>query len=89
MPNPVNPDGTVQVAPPTMSAFAPRPSQPAPPQQPTGPASTAAPGAAGAIQALIAALAQAFAPKGLTQRKAAVDQAVEGQSKSGDLGSQF
>jgi hypothetical protein len=84
----VNPDGTVQVAPPTMSAFSPAASAsaPAPPQQ-MAPPSSAAPGAAGAIQALIAALAQAFAPKGLTQRKAVVDGQVN--KASGDLGSQF
>lgn len=85
----MNPDGTVQVAPPTMSAFAPQVGQPPPPAQaPAGPASTATPGAAGAIQALIAALAQAFAPKAITQRKAAIDQQVE--KGSGDsLGDQF
>lgn len=85
----VNPDGTVQVAPPTMSAFSPAASAsaPAPPPQAVPPGSPAAPGAAGAIQALIAALAQAFAPKALTQRKAAVDGQVD--KASGDLGSQF
>lgn len=89
----MNPDGTVQVAPPTMSAFSPAASAsaPAPPMAagtpPTG--AQATPGAAGAIQALIAALAQAFAPKGLTQRRAVVNQTVDKDSASGSLGDQF
>lgn len=93
MPNVVNSDGTVQVAPPTMSAFSPAASPSAPPPPPqAAPPAPGSPGAAGAIQALIAALAQAFAPKGLTQRRAAVNQAVEQQSgapQSSELGQQF
>lgn len=90
MPQVVNPDGTVQVTPPTMSAFAPQAGQPPPPMQapPAGPVSTATPGAAGAIKDLIAALAQAFAPKGLTQRKGAINQQAD-KAAASDLGSQF
>lgn len=86
-----NPDGTVQTAPPTMSAFSPAASAsaPAPPPQAATPGSSAAPGATGAIQALIAALAQAFAPKALTQRKAATNQAIDKASGGGALGDQF
>ncbi len=87
MANPtVNPDGTVQVAPPTMSAFAqpagalpPPAPQPAPQVQSTDPTQNP-------IYALIQALASAFAPKGITQRKAAINEAVE---PPGSLGSQF
>jgi hypothetical protein len=57
---PVNPDGTVQVAPPTMSAFGPASaSAPPPPQQSLGdalggaPPSGGQPGFAGAIMALL------------------------------------
>jgi hypothetical protein len=74
----VNPDGTIQVAPPTMSAFSPAASPSAPPP-PAAPGPTAAPQAAGAIQALIAALAQAFAPKAITQRKAVINQQLGDQ----------
>jgi hypothetical protein len=84
----MNPDGTVQVAPPTTSAFAPQVGQPPPPQQ-AAPGATAAPGAAGAIQALIAALAQAFAPKGITQHAAALKQQEAASSGDPTLGDQF
>lgn len=89
MPQP-NADGTVQVAPSTISAFSPaaRQSAPPPPQAAT-PGAQAPPEAAGAIQALIAALAQAFAPKALTQRKTVVNQAVDRASGDGALGDQF
>ena len=50
---------------------------------------TAAPGPGGALQQLIAVLAQAFAPKGLTQHKAVTDQAIGDASGGGSLGSQF
>lgn len=85
----LNSDGTVQVVPPTISAFTPRPTQPAPQSQAVAPGAQAPPEAAGAIQALIAALAQAFAPKALTQRKAVVNQAVDRASGDGALGDQF
>lgn len=81
----LNPDGTVQVAPPTMSAFSPAASaSAAPPPQPAAP--PAAP-AAGAIQALIAAIAQAFAPRSIVDAKARTGQAInkaEGGSTLGD-----
>jgi hypothetical protein len=89
-----NPDGTVQVAPPTMSAFAPQASPsapPPPPQAQPGVAPGAAPGVAGAIQSAIAALVQAFAPKVLTQAKQRNDQAeaaAEGNAPA-PLGHQF
>jgi hypothetical protein len=54
--------------------------------------SSPSPGVGGAIQSMIAALAQAFAPKGLTQRGQRVNQAVDeasGAPQSSDLGSQF
>ena len=47
---------------------------------------------AGAIRQMIAALAQAFAPKALTQRGARVKQQVDEESgapQNGDLGNQF
>ena len=78
MPQPVrNPDGTLQVAPPTISAFSPQASQsaPAPPMQ--QPAQAASPDAQGAIHALIAALASAFAPRSIVQAKQRTDQAVD------------
>lgn len=85
----MNPDGTVQVAPPTMSAFSPAASASAPPPpQAAQPGATATPEAAGAIHALIAALAQAFAPKSITQAKQRTEQAVNdadpGPAKLGD-----
>jgi hypothetical protein len=45
------------------------------------------PSFAGAITALIRALASQWAPKGITQRKAAVNEAVE--PPAGSLGNQF
>jgi hypothetical protein len=70
----VNPDGTVQVAPPTQSAFAPQPTQAPPPMQaPVAAPPTATP--AGAIFDAIKALAMHFAPKSVTQIKQRNDQA--------------
>jgi hypothetical protein len=98
MPNPVvvrNPDGTVQVVSPTMSAFSPAAAgaqqapPPAPPVQGQTPAS---PGVAGAISDMIGALAKAFAPKAITQRGKRIDQAVNeasGAPQTSDLGDQF
>jgi hypothetical protein len=79
MPQPQrNPDGTIQVAPPTVSAFAPQATQAAPPMQ--APTQAATPEAQGAIHALIAALASAFAPRSIVQAKARTDNAVEDAS---------
>lgn len=83
----VNPDGTVQAAPPTQSAFgqpmgAPGAPQAAPPVQ----VHSGTPGFSGAILDAIRALAQAFAPKSLTQAKARTDQNV---NKAEGLGDQF
>ena len=74
-----NPDGTLQVAPPTMSAFAPQATQPPPPPVTAtipGGAPPPSPGIAGAIHDMIAALASAFAPRSITQAKQRTDQAV-------------
>jgi hypothetical protein len=87
MPQPMNPDGTVQVAPPTVSAFAPQPTQTPPPMQQTpmaGAGQQATPGISGAIMDAIKALAQAFAPKSITQRKAAVNGQVDNTESLGD-----
>lgn len=53
--------------------------------------SPGSPGVSGAIKDAIAALAQALAPKSITQRKAKVDQAVAQGSGAagGSLGDQF
>lgn len=53
--------------------------------------SPGSPGVSGAIKDLIGALAQAFAPKSITQHKAKVDQAVAQGSGApgGSLGDQF
>lgn len=84
MPNPVvNPDGTVQVSPPLASAFAPQAGQPAPPMQPSpqvGAGQQASPGISGAILDAIRAMAQAFAPKAITERKAAVNHTADDAS---------
>lgn len=89
-----NPDGTIQVAPPTVSAFAPQPTQAPPPAQ--IPANTPGVqqdnGVAGAIQSMIQALAQAFAPKAITQRGKKISQSVDeasGAPQTSDLGNQF
>lgn len=52
----------------------------------------AAPGVGGAIGDMVAALASAFAPKGMTQRSQKVNQAVDeasGAPQTSDLGNQF
>lgn len=90
----VNPDGTVQAAAPTQSAFGQPPMavpagrQAVPPVQ----VHSGTPGFSGAILDAIRALAQAFAPKSLTQAKARTNQAIEEQSgapQTTDLGNQF
>ena len=79
----VNPDGTVQAAPPTQSAFAQplgqafagqAPPPMAPPQQ------TGTPGISGAILDAIKALALHFAPKAITEAKPRTDRAVDDAS---------
>lgn len=81
----MNPDGTVQVAPPTMSAFSPAASASAPPPPRPAAGATATPQAAGAIQALIAALAQAFAPRSIVDAKQRTDQAVDKASLGDEM----
>ena len=77
----VNPDGTVQVAPPMQSAFAPQATQP--PPQALGqafngaPPTPGTPGISGAILDAIKALAMHFAPKSVTDIKARTDKAVD------------
>jgi hypothetical protein len=79
MPNPsLNPDGTVQVAPPTQSAFgpasvsAPPPPAAQPPQRPT----QVDPGFAGAILTLLKGLVSTLAPGQLLHRDVDVDAQV-------------
>lgn len=87
----VNPDSTVQVAPPTQSAFAPQPTQaPPPPMQAPQQVQSAGndPSFAGAIMQLIHSLASSFAPKSITNIKARTDQAVD-KASGNDLGQQF
>ena len=90
MPNPmVNPDGTIQAAPPTMSAFAQQPGvMPGQPMAPPTNYQTGTPGFAGALMDMIKALAgstktgQTLKQRGNTVMNAA-DQA------SGGLGNEF
>lgn len=75
-----NADGTVQVAPPTRSAFAPQPTQAPPPVQAApqqGAGQGASPGFAGAILDAIKAIAGAVAPRAIVQRRQAVDGVVD------------
>lgn len=79
----VNPDGTVQVAAPTQSAFA----QPlgqafngGTPAPAAAPPPTGTPGISGAILDAIKALAMHLAPHALTDIKARTNQAVDNQS---------
>ena len=79
----VNPDGTVQVAAPTQSAFAQPLGQafnggaPAPAAMPV---STGTPGISGAILDAIKALALHFGPKSVTDIKARTNRAVDDAS---------
>jgi hypothetical protein len=60
----MNPDGTVQVAPPTQSAFGPASaSAPPPPMQAQPVQPVGHPGFSGAIQDLVAMLAKVLAPQ--------------------------
>ena len=74
-----NPDGTVQVVPPTRSAFAPQLGMPqAPPAAAPVPTfASGTPGVAGAIYDAIKAISDAVAPRSIVQRRQAIDQAVE------------
>jgi hypothetical protein len=81
----LNPDGTVQVAPPTQSAFAPQPMQPAPPPQQMAPqVSNGTPGISGAILDAIKALIPHLAPHAVTDIKAR-----NAQNESKALGDQY
>jgi hypothetical protein len=64
----MNPDGTMQVAPPTQSAFGPASaSAPPPPMQAQPVQPVGHPGFSGAIQDLVAMLAKVLGPKSITQ----------------------
>lgn len=96
MPNPVrNADGTVQVAPPTQSAFAPQPgpAQAAPPPQAPPSSMHATPGFAGALLDAIKSLVGASAPRAIVQHKTALDNAIDSASgqpaPSDSLGEHF
>lgn len=79
----LNPDGTVQVAAPTQSAFAQPLGQaftggaPAPAAMPP---STGTPGFSGALLDAIKAIAQHLAPKAVTDIKARTNQAIDDKS---------
>jgi hypothetical protein len=88
----VNPDGTVQVAPPTQSAFAPQPTQAPPPvpQQAAAPS----PGFAGALLEMIQHLMGALKPGGPGNAGSVrrVNDAVDAASQGNDpnaLGNQI
>jgi hypothetical protein len=81
----INPDGTVQVAAPTQSAFAPQPTQaPPPPMQAPPGAAQGAPGVSDAIFQAIKALAMHFGPKAITEAPAR-----EKQQEEQALGNKF
>ena len=81
-----NLDGTVQVAPPTMSAFGPASASAPPPA--AAPAPAAQPGFAAALMAMIHQLAQALNPA-TARAPRATEQAIEAQSGTAPLGDQF
>lgn len=87
-----NTDGTVQVAPPTRSAFAPQPMQAPPPMQQSAapPTSSGTPGFAGALLDAIKAIVGATAPRAIVDARARTNQAVD-QASGGpqSLGNQF
>lgn len=85
MPN-FNPDGTVQVSPPTQSAFAQPPGPPLAPQAPPAQAApSASPGFAGAIMDLIRSLVGATGPgQALQNRDKVVNQQVNDKSGLGN-----
>lgn len=73
----VNPDGTVQVSPPTQSAFAQPPGPPGPPVQPPPMVHSGGtdPGFLSALFEAIKSIAGAAAPKSITQAKSRNDAA--------------
>ena len=76
-----NPDGTVQVAPPRISAFSPQASASAPPPPAApAPAAAAQPGFAGALLALFQQLAGALNPN-VARAPARIEQAINAQSE--------
>jgi hypothetical protein len=92
MPGIINPDGTVQAVPPTQSAFAPQPGQAPPPMQPPQQVHSGGvdPGFLSALFEAIKSISGAAAPKGITQRKANIDKAVDAADPSpSSLGNQL
>ena len=94
MPNQINPDGTVQVAPPQISAFSPQASASAPPPPPSPQAQAAAahPGFGEAILQMLSQLASALNPKVARvprATEAAINAQSNGQPAPGGLGSSF
>ncbi len=87
----MNPDGTVQVAPPTQSAFGPASaSAPPPPMQAQPVHPVGHPGFSGAIQDLVAMLAKVFAPRSVTQQGVRTEDAVnQAEGVSQPLGGHF
>ena len=85
----VNPDGTVQAAPPTQSAFAMPPGAVPPgqpmPAQPTN-YQTGTPGFSGALMDMIKALASSLGPKSITQHKSQLNQQ---EQQAQGLGNEF
>ncbi len=93
MPNQINPDGTVQVAPPQISAFSPQASASAPPPpSPQAQAAAAHPGFGEAILQMLSQLASALNPKVARvprATEAAINAQSNGQPAPGGLGSSF
>jgi hypothetical protein len=83
----VNPDGTVQAAPPTMSAFAQQPGvMPGQPVAPPTNYQTGTPGFSGALMDMIKALASSLGPKSITQHKSQLNQQ---EQQAQGLGNEF
>ncbi len=80
MPNQINPDGTVQVTPPQISAFSQQASASAPPPpSPQAQAAAAHPGFGEAILQMLSQLASALNPK-TARAPRATEAAIEAQS---------
>ena len=77
-----NPDGTIQVAPPTMSAFGPASASAPPPPAPAAPAPH--PGFVAALMQMLSQLGSALNPA-VSRAPARTERAIEAQS----LGNQF
>ncbi len=92
-PNQINPDGTVQVTPPQISAFSPQASASAPPPpSPQAQAAAAHPGFGEAILQMLSQLASALNPKVARvprATEAAINAQSNGQPAPGGLGSSF